>query len=116
MLSEANTISEDEACEYMFDLLCAINYCHQKGIIHSDLKPENLLFTQSRFKKEIVKINDFSTSRLALNSSNKQSQLSGTVSLIQIFYMSPEQLQGQVSTKSDIWSLGVILYMMLSKQ
>jgi serine/threonine protein kinase len=78
-LSKKKFLSENQARFYMFDILYAINYCHLKGIIHSDLKPENLLFTKKENGRNIVKINDFSTSRISLNRSNKNSQLSGTV-------------------------------------
>jgi len=79
-ITECEQLSEALSRHYMYDLLGAINYCHNKGIIHSDLRPENLLF-DSQKQDALIKINDFSTSRLIGITLTKNAPVSGTVKL-----------------------------------
>ncbi len=103
----------------LFSSVCsAINHAHQKGIIHRDIKPSNVLVTQNGDGAPLVKVIDFGiakatqgklTDRTLLTS---QEQIIGTPA-----YMSPEQaaLTGlDVDTRSDIYSLGVLLYELLA--
>lgn len=90
----------------MKQVLEAVNYCHRKNIVHRDLKPENLLL-ESQAEDAALKIIDFGTSAL-FNPSQKLSQKFGTP-----YYTAPEILSGKYDEKCDIWSCGVILYIML---
>ena len=95
----------------------AMQYAHQKGIIHRDIKPSNILVSEQQ-DKDIPKIIDFGVAK-AINQSltertfyTEQGQLMGTPE-----YMSPEQANmatEDVDTRSDIYSLGMLLYVLLT--
>ena len=109
-ISTANHLSEKVSRYIMKQLLSAIGFCHENGIIHRDLKPENILLeSEEDAKKEYfnIKIIDFGTSdRLAKGRMCKE-QI-GTP-----FYIAPEVLSNNYNEKCDLWSCGVILYIML---
>ena len=101
--------SEKEAAEIIFQVLSAVEYCHNNGICHRDLKPENLLYLKKGDEKDNpIKIIDFGLSR-DLTLKKILSSKVGTA-----YYVSPEILAGKYTEKCDIWSCGVILYVLLS--
>lgn len=99
-----------EVVDIMEQVLDAVTAAHQAGIIHRDLKPQNILID----KKDHVKITDFG---IAL-AQNKPGQQRGQEPVIgSIHYLAPELTRGQqASEKSDIYSLGVILYELLTNK
>ena len=100
--------SEKDAAEIMRQVMSAIQYCHNNGICHRDLKPENLLFLKKEDEKNNpLKIIDFGLSRKTLNAEKFTTKV-GTP-----YYISPEILAGSYNEKCDIWSAGVILYVLL---
>lgn len=86
-------------------ILNALAYAHAKGVIHRDIKPANIMLTQAG----IAKIMDFGIAR-----SLTDKQLTRTGSAVgSLYYMSPEQVQsGVVDTRSDLYSVGILLYEM----
>lgn len=87
----------------------ALGYAHQRGIIHRDIKPQNILFTESGSPV----LSDFGIAK-ALGSTTTIMTASG-VSLGTPRYMSPEQIKGQqIDSRADIYSLGVLFYEMLT--
>ena len=89
-------------------LISAIIYCHKKGIVHRDLKPENILIDKTTGGDFQIKVIDFGTA-LFFNSETKFHSTTGTS-----YYIAPEVLLGNYDEKCDIWSCGVILYILLS--
>lgn len=90
----------------MKQVLSAINYCHSQNIVHRDLKPENLLLDKDENNPKI-KIIDFGTSQV-FDADQPMTQKFGTP-----YYIAPEVLKKKYNEKCDIWSLGVILYILL---
>lgn len=104
---EKEKYTEAEASAVVFKLAGAIKYCHDMGIVHRDLKPENLLYA-SKSPDSDIKIADFGLAKL-LKESDMMATACGTPG-----YVAPEILQGGPYTdKVDIWSLGVITYILL---
>lgn len=91
----------------MLQLTSALSHAHRNGIIHRDVKPQNILMNQYGN----VKITDFGIAR-ALSST----QLTKTNDVIgSVHYLSPEQARGGTATKkSDIYSLGIVLFELLT--
>ena len=105
-IRERGRLSEERAASVMEQLLSAVMYMHSLDVVHRDLKPGNILYL-TRDGDE-VKVIDFG---LATYISPGES-LTGTVGTP--LFLSPEVLQGKYDEKCDEWSLGVIMYMMLS--
>jgi calcium-dependent protein kinase len=101
--------NESYSAYVMFQVLSAINYCHNMKIVHRDLKPENILITE-RDKNGYprIKICDFGTSKM-FEKGAVQRKLVGSS-----YYIAPEVLKKKYDEKCDIWSCGVILYILLS--
>lgn len=101
--------SEDVARRYFQQLISAVDYCHSRGVYHRDLKPENLLLDEN----ENLKVSDFGLSALA--ESKRQDGLLHTTCGTPA-YVAPEVLsrRGYDGAKSDIWSSGVILFVLVA--
>lgn len=92
----------------MRQLLSAITYCHSKGIVHRDLKPENILIDSVlKDGKITIKVIDFGAA-LFIAPHGIISETLGTP-----YYIAPEVLLENYNEKCDVWSIGVILYILL---
>jgi calcium-dependent protein kinase len=99
--------SEKIACRHIHTILNAINHCHRHNIAHRDLKLENFLF-ESRSDDAQLKLIDFGLSQY-FQPEQIMHKAVGTP-----YYVAPEVMEGSYTAKCDIWSLGVITYMLLS--
>jgi calcium/calmodulin-dependent protein kinase I len=114
MIIEKNHFNETEANKVMVPLFDAVIEAHKLGIVHRDLKPENLLLSDKDLNKATVKISDFGLARYVCPDNNVlASTTCGTPG-----YVAPEILEDEkkYDTRVDFWSLGVVMYIMLSGQ
>ena len=103
---ETARFGNDNMVNIMLQLLDALGYSHQNGVIHRDIKPANILVKEDG----ALVVTDFGIARLESSNLTQAGTVMGTPS-----YMSPEQFTGQtVDQRSDIFSVGVILYQLLT--
>lgn len=98
--------SERDAATIIKAVLQAIAYCHSIGLVHRDLKPENILLEGNDL--DHIKIIDFGTSNL-INQNQKLKERLGTA-----YYIAPEVLKKNYDEKCDLWSIGVIMFILLT--
>ncbi|GLD98773.1 hypothetical protein PINS_up007491 [Pythium insidiosum] len=111
-LRQEGPMDEAAARSLFRRIVAALAYVHEQGVVHLDVKPENLLFKTSPMHPESIKLADFGSSRLLADSS--QPSPMGTVSCT-VGYAAPEVLdRGEVSFAADIFSAGAVLYTMLA--
>ncbi len=104
-LNAKGVLPEKEAVDYAAQICAGLEHAHKKGIVHKDIKPENILIT----KEGILKITDFGIAKAL----NQATITTGGHALGSVHYFSPEQARGSVTdAKTDIYSVGVILYEM----
>jgi len=101
--------TEKYSAYVMYQIFSAVNYCHKMHIVHRDLKPENILIVnKDKDGFPTIKICDFGTSKI-FEKGAVQRKLVGSS-----YYIAPEVLKKHYNEKCDIWSCGVILYILLS--
>src|ERR1700684_646954 len=103
----------EQAAEFVLQACEAIQEAHTLGIVHRDLKPGNLFVTTAPDGMPFVKVLDFGISKTTTDI--ESSVTASRVVMGSPLYMSPEQLASarSVDARSDVWSLGIILYEML---
>lgn len=80
----------------------ALNHCHKQNIVHRDIKPENMMFDH----EGSIRLVDFG---LAIQTNKTLHTMAGTP-----YFMAPEIFAGNYGPKCDVWSLGVVLYMIVT--
>ena len=100
--------SELDAAHIMKQILSAVNYLHSKQIVHRDLKPENIMLTNKPIDNKFeIKIIDFGTATM-YEPSQPLTKFIGTS-----YYIAPEVIKENYNEKCDVWSCGIILYILL---
>lgn len=105
---EPSCFSEEEAARVLHEILTAVKYMHQHGVVHRDLKPENILFT-SKEEGSPIKIIDFGLARQF----NKSQDVSMRTVVGTPYYIAPEVLRKDYDESCDLWSVGIIAYILL---
>ena len=96
--------TEKEAVKYMEQLFMAVSHLHAQGIVHRDIKPQNIMID----KHDQVRLIDFGLAAIKRHGKSLDT-IAGTP-----LYMSPEVLKGNYGKEADMWSLGVLLYTLVS--
>jgi serine/threonine-protein kinase len=115
-LRQRGPLPVTEAVDYVLQTCAGVAEAHARGIVHRDLKPSNLFLTHRADGSALVKVLDFGISKTT-NTRDSEVSLTGSAEVIgSPMYMSPEQVRGAnlVDHRSDIWSLGIILYRFLT--
>lgn len=106
-INQNKPIKWQEACEIAIQILNALTAAHENGIIHRDIKPHNIIVT----KDGVAKVADFGIARAV----SSETVVAGGSALGSVHYISPEQARGGfIDNSSDLYSLGVVLYEMLT--
>lgn len=117
-LEKVGSLPPEEAVEYVLQACEAMAEAHTLGIVHRDLKPSNLFLTRRANGEPLIKVLDFGISKMAPapEDAPRPSLTSTTGVFGSPMYMSPEQARSakNVDARTDIWSLGVVLYELLS--
>ncbi|PRP79765.1 protein kinase 1 [Planoprotostelium fungivorum] len=109
-MSDSGPFPEEKAKDIFLQMLDAIAYLHEKGIVHRDLKPENILYTDKN--QSHIKLSDFGLSR-KIRDGSVMKTFCGTPQFIAPEILLNQEQRGYGS-KVDLWSLGAILYILLS--
>ena len=102
---------EKHSAYILYQILSAVNYCHKMNIIHRDLKPENILIVDKNEEGFLtVKVCDFGTSKIIQTGAVERKVVGSS------YYIAPEVLKKKYNEKCDVWSCGVIMYILLSQR
>ena len=104
LIASKGVLDLNRALDYTCQICNAVDHAHRQGVIHRDLRPANVLVTE----QNMVKVADFGTSRFLEIAAH------GTTVIGSPPYMAPEQFQGKAVFASDLYSLGVTMYQMLT--
>src|SRR5262249_44338721 len=116
-LKQVGRMPMSQSVDYVLQACAALADAHAHGIVHRDVKPTNLFLTSSSDGRPLVKVFDFGISKLALEDPDSDLGMTSTTSMLgSPLYMSPEQMMSSrsVDARTDVWSVGVTLYMCLS--
>ncbi|MBK6456494.1 MAG: serine/threonine protein kinase [Gemmatimonadetes bacterium] len=109
-LAREGTLPVDEAIQIARDVAVALDYAHKRNVVHRDIKPENILLTAGTSV-----VADFGIAKMVNSGSKGNSLTRAGIAVGTVAYMSPEQASaGQVDGRSDIYSLGCVLFEMLA--
>lgn len=115
-IQENGPMDPKRACNIAIQICGSLQDAHDNNIVHRDLKPENVMLCRRGSEKDVVKVLDFGIAKILEDESTDQRKALTKTGMVfgTPQYMSPEQIRGEkVDNRTDIYSLGVILYQML---
>ncbi len=113
VVEQRGALPVQEALDYVLQAAVAVAHCHAIGVVHRDLKPENIMVLENPGQRGHVKVLDFGISKADWFEQDHTPSLTGTSEVFGTpTHMSPEQVRSarNVDHRTDIWSLGVVLY------
>lgn len=121
LLERRGALPVREATRYALEVCEALAEAHALGIIHRDIKPANLFLTRRKNGTTLVKVLDFGLAKVvsSVPTEGREGLEAGSRTLVgSPWYMSPEQVQTRrdIDARSDVWTMGVLLYQMLTGQ
>jgi len=110
-LHKQGTLQPERVANILDQICEAVTYAHNKNIIHRDLKPGNIMLVRDERDHETIRVLDFGIAKAMANTVGTNTRMAGSY-----YYISPEQTvaQGRIDRCADIYSLGVMLYQMLT--
>ena len=106
-IDQQKVIRWKEAVHFTLQILYALQHAHERGVIHRDIKPQNIML----LRDGTIKVTDFGIARF----SSSETQTLTDKAIGSVHYIAPEQARGSVTdAKSDVYSVGVMLYEMLT--
>lgn len=106
-MSRQKIIKWEDALYFVKQILSALNHAHNKGVIHRDIKPQNIML----LKDGTIKVTDFGIARFSSN----ETQTMTDRAIGSVHYISPEQARGSIiDEKADLYSVGIMLYEMIT--
>ncbi len=115
VLERKGRLTVEQACDIGIDLLDALDHAHEFGIIHRDVKPDNIFITRGRDGRSLAKLLDFGIIKLATGPGSSATMHTGGRFIGTFRYAPPEQILGRdVTPRSDLYAAGLVLYEMIA--
>ncbi len=106
-MDKRGALDLDEFFSFSEQILAALEHAHSRGVIHRDIKPQNILVLKDGF----IKVTDFGIAKISENKRNTETISDNAIGTV--YYISPEQAEGKkVDTRSDLYSFGIMMYEM----
>jgi serine/threonine protein kinase len=121
LLHERGPLPVSLAIEYVLQTCEALATAHASGVVHRDIKPDNLFLNRRAGDLHVIKVLDFGISKVSLSRSASETRhalVETTMAMGSPIYMSPEQIRAakDIDARTDIWSLGCVLYELLTNR